>query len=256
MSIGFHSNPNQSYPILYQLGRGTAINNHSGNQHFRTLVDAQRKNFHTAKLKADKQAIVMNIIDDIQSLQPPGRFLMEDRSDGGLKCIDNDGTIGDSSNIHPILRSKAWVVVGSDKAIDKVFHRLREKEETVSKSPISGLANESETDSHLLQELAQDINLKSHSKSTESHGDFEKCEDIASIPSSEEDETVTTIIPARNVSDLLKGEHLPNSTYLWYCPILMNCSSFLSLTGLPLWQRDCNQSTPRQPAPSVIGRAQ
>ncbi len=49
---------------------------------------------------------------------PPGRFMMED--------LNHQGSADDRGGGSDLL-NRAWVIVETDKAIDKVMHRLREK---------------------------------------------------------------------------------------------------------------------------------
>ena len=57
--------------------------------------------------------IAQQIVQDIQNLDPPGRFLIEDPRDDNSK--EN-------------IMEKAWVIVEAEKAVNKVMHRLRERE--------------------------------------------------------------------------------------------------------------------------------
>ena len=66
-------------------------------------------------------------MQQIHNLQPPGRFLIEDET--GDHCISsNNGSSQSDIAVHPLLLKKAWVQVENDKTIDKIMHRLREKE--------------------------------------------------------------------------------------------------------------------------------
>ncbi len=63
-----------------------------------------------------KQSIVFEILNQIESMDPPGRFLMTD---------SNDNTGG-------------WVLVDRQKAIDKISHRLREKKKEIKEKTEKG----------------------------------------------------------------------------------------------------------------------
>lgn len=109
------------------LGKGSAINNHPGNQSYRKMVDSQKAEFASQPIRARKRAIAMSIIDDIHS--SGGRFLMEDPNTKGHK-ISSRITGGDSvaHNLHPNILEKVWIIVDPNKALTKVMHRLREKQ--------------------------------------------------------------------------------------------------------------------------------
>jgi hypothetical protein len=84
-------------------GRGGRINSHTGNIQFREIIASLKKDYlaKTTK-KLEKAHIAAKIIYDIRSMEPPGRFLKEDR-DTGL-----------------------WFDIGDAKAIKKAGQALRE----------------------------------------------------------------------------------------------------------------------------------
>lgn len=84
-------------------GRGGRINSHAGNIKFRDIIHAKKKEYlaPTTK-KLEKAHIAAKIVNDIRELDPPGRFLKEDR-DTGL-----------------------WFDIGDAKAIKKTGQALRE----------------------------------------------------------------------------------------------------------------------------------
>jgi len=92
------------------LGRGTTINSHPGNQRLRSFVSKKKEIYSKAETKKIKRDIAVSIVQQIQSLTPPGRFLID--SSGGKNGAEE----------------KCWVVVEQEKAIEKVLHRLREKD--------------------------------------------------------------------------------------------------------------------------------
>ena len=61
-------------------------------------------------------------MQDISSLEPPGRFLVESKGVAPSTNSEND------SGVHPIILSKMWVIVDHEKALAKVMHRLRGKD--------------------------------------------------------------------------------------------------------------------------------
>ncbi|KAL3780452.1 hypothetical protein ACHAW5_004578 [Stephanodiscus triporus] len=104
------------------FGRGFAIGIHPGNQHLRDIVRARKLSFDVAK-KKEKRMIARQIVEEIQKLDPPGRFLIED---------PNQPVSKDDENASEDIMYKTWVVVEVEKAIDKVMHRLREREKVAA----------------------------------------------------------------------------------------------------------------------------
>ncbi|KAL7529357.1 hypothetical protein ACHAWF_002948 [Thalassiosira exigua] len=104
------------------FGRGSNISAHPGNQRLRSVTQTHRQAFFAAK-KLEKRNIAVRIVDEIGSLDPPGRFLVEDLTRG------NGG--------HFFL-GRTWPPVGADKAVTKVMHLLREKEKPPKKSAEQG----------------------------------------------------------------------------------------------------------------------
>ena len=91
---------------------------HPGNTHLRSIVQAQKPTFLKAR-KKQKRVIAMGIVDAIEKLDPPGRFLMEDPNSA------NAGWTGVS------ILDKVWIRVESNETVvEKVMHRLREKQGT------------------------------------------------------------------------------------------------------------------------------
>ncbi len=97
------------------FGKGKIALNHPGNDQFRTIVESWKKKYSNAK-PADKRKIALEIIKIIESLDPPGRFLIEVSNESSGAC------------------SGSWVQVNREKAIKKVCHRLREKKKESRKS--------------------------------------------------------------------------------------------------------------------------
>ncbi|KAL7532313.1 hypothetical protein ACHAWF_004082, partial [Thalassiosira exigua] len=58
------------------LGRGSVNSLHPGNQRLRSIAQAYKSSFQSAK-KKEKRIIAKRIVDDIGKLDPPGRFLIE-----------------------------------------------------------------------------------------------------------------------------------------------------------------------------------
>jgi len=131
------------------LGRGTLINSHPGNEHFRSLVNSKKSSFVNAPLRKNKREIAQSIIHEIQALNPPGRFLIE--SDD--KFTSNSQSA--PPTIHPLVLKKGWVLVDDDKALDKVMHRLRERDKGVPKKRRRDEWNHPQDTSFQQQQLMQ-----------------------------------------------------------------------------------------------------
>ena len=104
------------------FGRGFTIGAHSGNRHLRDVVRAQKPAFVAAR-KKEKRIIAMQIVEEIQNLDPPGRFLIEVSNQEGSED-DGGGEIE--------IFDRAWIIVETEKAVDKVMHRLREREKVAT----------------------------------------------------------------------------------------------------------------------------
>ncbi|KAL7464104.1 hypothetical protein ACHAXS_004440, partial [Conticribra weissflogii] len=103
------------------FGRGKIAFNHEGNSRFRSIVESRIDEYSVAHVKK-KRLIAIEIIEMIESLDPPGRFLLEcpKGSSGGKNAVDY------------------WVPADREKAISKVCHRLREKRKE-TKSSAAGM---------------------------------------------------------------------------------------------------------------------
>ena len=63
------------------LGRGGKINNHPGNQQFRSIIEEYKERYNFATSKATKALISREVINRIAAMNPPGRFIS--RNDAG-----------------------------------------------------------------------------------------------------------------------------------------------------------------------------
>ena len=88
-------------------GRGGSINSHPGNERFRTLVEKRKRVYLTARFKREKRLIASSIVSEIRGLDPPGRFLQQDKKTG------------------------LWRDIGDEKARDKTSQALRENAPTI-----------------------------------------------------------------------------------------------------------------------------
>ena len=82
-------------------GRGNYVNYHVGNEHFRSLVK-KHKIAYVACPKPEKGRFSTIIVDEVRSLDPPGRFLKQDP------------------------KTKLWQDIGDKKSLDKTRQALRE----------------------------------------------------------------------------------------------------------------------------------
>lgn len=82
-------------------GRGNYVNFHVGNEHFRSLVK-KHKIAYVACPKPEKGRFSTIIVDEVRSLDPPGRFLKQDP------------------------KTKLWQDIGDKKSLDKTRQALRE----------------------------------------------------------------------------------------------------------------------------------
>ena len=62
------------------LGRGVGTNNHLGNKYFRNIVKQYQDNYLIAKNNFQKYVTTMKILKNIKSLNPLGRFILQDKS--------------------------------------------------------------------------------------------------------------------------------------------------------------------------------
>lgn len=84
-------------------GRGGQINNSTGNVRFREMVvELQSEYFHPETRKSKKAVIVQRIINQVQALNPPGRFLKKDAT------------------------TRRWVEISEQKARKKVGQAFRD----------------------------------------------------------------------------------------------------------------------------------
>ena len=102
-------------------------------------------------INTTKRTIAIRIIAQVQSLNPPGRFLIEDTNaslvdisvsakcsmgsisgssggGGGAGANSSSSTTTGGKIIHPTVMKKVWIIADNEKAIEKVMHRLRERE--------------------------------------------------------------------------------------------------------------------------------
>ena len=73
-------------------GRGGKTNTHPGNIYFREQVNKLRKRYKDSG-RTEKPTIAKEVVDTIRKLDPPGRFLKQDKKTG----LYND--IGDAEAI-------------------------------------------------------------------------------------------------------------------------------------------------------------
>ena len=80
-------------------------------------------------MRKEKRRIALKIVSDIQGLDPPGRFLIEEGAEEG----DTDGKLSPkpaaqhAQGVNPALLQRRWQLVDPDTALRKTLHCLREK---------------------------------------------------------------------------------------------------------------------------------
>ena len=111
-------------------GRGGRINSHHGNVQFRELVKKHQVEYlaKTTK-KLDKAKIADKIIQQIRSMNPPGRFLREDSASG------------------------AWIEIGDARARKKTGQAMREGAPNIREGLEA--AEDDDSDSHNMEDSLQ-----------------------------------------------------------------------------------------------------
>ena len=90
-------------------GRGAFVNEYPGNQHLRTLATARHEQFRTGNY-VEKRKIALEIVNEIKSSDPPGRFLKKP------DAKDESG---------PLI-AEEWLQMSDEKAIAKTCQVLRD----------------------------------------------------------------------------------------------------------------------------------
>jgi hypothetical protein len=112
---------------LLSLTHSGRINSHAGNVQFRDIIQSRKKEYlaPTTK-KLEKAHIAAAIVNDIRGMDPPGRFLKEDRDTG----VSNEETwvFGNyqKNSLFPAFLLQLWFDIGDAKAIKKTGQALRE----------------------------------------------------------------------------------------------------------------------------------
>jgi hypothetical protein len=97
------------HPNDILCGRGGSINNHPGNKTYRRWVHERKNQYNLAISKAEKARISREILNLVQALDPPGKFLTKD------------------PDAAPLMGNVVWwVEIDDDKAMAKTSQALRE----------------------------------------------------------------------------------------------------------------------------------
>lgn len=103
-------------------GRGVSIAQHAGNERFRALVlsraDADYCSTYTAE---EKRAVAEEIVDHINSLDPPGRFLKRPKGYGSGSNRGGTSRSASASNL-----AGPWEEISRNEAIKKTCQALRD----------------------------------------------------------------------------------------------------------------------------------
>ena len=94
-------------------GRGGGTNNHIGNIRFRQLVNGHKLRY-LAATKSEKPMVSREVVTIWRGLNPPGRFLMQEKKKG-------------ESNSNASTKTGQWYDIGDKKAREKASQCLRER---------------------------------------------------------------------------------------------------------------------------------
>lgn len=83
-------------------GKGSTISNYPGNIQLRTIAGGKKEEYRSSTIRMEKAYICAQLVADIRSLNPPGRFLRNDR------------------------KHNCWIEIGDEIARKKVAQILRE----------------------------------------------------------------------------------------------------------------------------------
>jgi hypothetical protein len=93
------------------MGRGTGLNDFTGNQRFRSLAEQRKEDYASAYTNTAKRKIVNEVLDHIHELG--GRFLKPSEAE---KPVNN------------VVEVEVWCVVEENVALEKCKQKLRKKE--------------------------------------------------------------------------------------------------------------------------------
>jgi len=97
----------EPHPHDILCGRGGSINNHAGNKMFRDWVHERKNDYNLAPNKSEKARVSREVIELVQSQEPPGRFLTRDPE-------------------APSMGPNWWIEIDDTKAMAKTSQALRE----------------------------------------------------------------------------------------------------------------------------------
>ena len=86
------------------FGKGALILRHPGNQYYGSLVDAQKPKFRAVE-RGNKRAIAFDIMQQIHNLQPPGRFLIEEKTENHRISSNDNHDDGDNEMRITMMRT-------------------------------------------------------------------------------------------------------------------------------------------------------
>jgi len=147
--IGPITDPNENDVLC---GRGGRINSHAGNVQFRDIIHSKKKEYLAPSTKKlEKAHIAAGIVNDIRTMDPPGRFLKEDRGTGmwfdigDAKAIKKTGQAlrEDAPDIRPAIDGS--VSSGDEKKLGGKMKPDTTKSKSKSLSPLVALAQKGNT---------------------------------------------------------------------------------------------------------------
>merc|ERR1712232_96549 len=182
------------------LGRGASTNNHPGNKYFRNVVKQHQDGYLVAKNNFEKYITTMEILKNIRSLDPPGRFILQDTT------------------------SKLWSDVGDDKARRKISQALRENATELRKNCESDDSEKSNTKEDIACK-----NVKKSEKNITNNEKVKRADDFGKEQHSYERQNSLTL-NSRVLNEKPKSKFLESSQQ----SIMSNMSTDLGLSEVML----------------------
>ena len=190
------------------------------------MVKAEKETFLQTRKKAAKRDIAIRIMEQIQSLEPPGRFLTEGKGGTSPTIRGEGGGFGNTNEVHDAILSKVWVVVDRNKAINKVLHKLREKDN------INGVEREGGSGGIHQSSSSQKDSFSASAGAITSHAQSGRSEESPEHASFASGAGAQKQPPETGVTNMKLGT-CPNTEH---CMMTMNSSTSTDLTMVPYQQ--------------------
>jgi len=158
-------------------GRGNKSNFHAGNKHFRELVRKYKQECANSP-RRDKPAFAEKVVDEIKSLNPPGRFLKQDKSTGLWYDIGMKKTL---QKARQALREGAPAIRTSSTAtVESASNELSQSSvETAAMATAATIVNEiscNESTSESSESSETESNDNAHDRDCQGNNDGPACE--------------------------------------------------------------------------------